>query len=153
MTKPGSDVIIIGAGITGIGAGYYLRANDISYTMLEGKDDLGGVWNTHRWHGARCDSDFIKYSFSFKPFLSAQCLQSSATIRRYLRAVAEEFSILENIRFNTRVTKAVFSTQAKRWTVHTSRCTLTSHFLINGNAYFSYQPYVPASKVAAKFKC
>src|SRR5206468_4960543 len=90
MAKPGihCEVIIIGAGITGIGAGYYLRANDISYTILEGKDDLGGVWNTHRWHGARCDSDFIKYSFSFKPFLSAQCLQSSATIRRYLRAVA-----------------------------------------------------------------
>src|SRR3989442_87972 len=79
MAKPGSEVIIIGAGITGIGAGYYLRANNISYTILEAKDDLGGVWNTHRWHGARCDSDFIKYSFSFKPFLSAQCLQSSGT--------------------------------------------------------------------------
>src|SRR2546430_10191572 len=93
MAKPGThcEVIIIGAGITGIGAGYYLRANNISYTILEAKDNLGGVWNTHRWHGARCDSDFIKYSFSFKPFLSAQCLQGSGTIRRYLRAVAEEF--------------------------------------------------------------
>src|SRR3989449_5347041 len=154
MAKPGThcEVIIIGAGITGIGAGYYLRANDISYTILEAKDNLGGVWNTHRWHGARCDSDFIKYSFSFKPFLSAQCLQSSATIRRYLRAVAKEFSILENIRFNTRVTKAVFSTQAKRWTVHTSRGTFTARFLINGNGYFSDQPYVPAFKDADKFK-
>ena len=154
MAKPGThcDVIIIGAGITGIGAGYYLRANNISYTILESKDDLGGVWNTHRWHGARCDSDFIKYSFSFKPFLSAQCLQGRQQIQRYLRAVAEEFSILENIRFNTRVTKAVFSTQAKRWTVHTSRGTFTARFLINGNGYFSDQPYVPAFKDADKFK-
>src|SRR6266478_2904597 len=152
MAKPDSDVIIIGAGITGIGAGYYLRANNISYTILEGKDDLGGVWNTHRWHGARCDSDFIKYSFSFKPFLSAQCLQGRQQIQRYLRAVAEEFSILENIRFNTRVTEAVFSTQAKRWTVHTGRGTFTARFLINGNGYFSDQPHVPAFKDADKFK-
>src|SRR2546426_12594869 len=65
MAKPDSDVIIIGAGITGIGAAYYLRANNVSYTILEGKDDLVEFWNTHRWHGARCDSDFIKYSFSF----------------------------------------------------------------------------------------
>ena len=154
MAKPGihCEVIIIGAGITGIGAGYYLRANDISYTILEGKDDLGGVWNTHRWHGARCDSDFIKYSFSFKPFLSAQCLQSSATIRRYLRAVAKEFSILENIRFNTLVARAVFDSREERWRVHTTRGVFSARFLFNGNGYFSDQPYVPAFKDADKFR-
>src|SRR5438093_5079969 len=125
MAKPGThcEVIIIGAGITGIGAGYYLRANDISYTILEAKDNLGGVWNTHRWHGARCDSDFIKYSFSFKPFLSAQCLQGREQIHEYLRSIATEFSILDHIRFDTRVIKAVFNVEEQRWAVHTNRGT------------------------------
>ena len=75
--NPYRTAIIIGAGITGIGASYYLGANNISYLVLEGKSDLGGVWNTQRWHGARCDSDIIKYSFSFKPFLSKDFLQNS----------------------------------------------------------------------------
>ncbi len=152
MNSRNFSVIVIGAGITGIGAAYYLHANNISYAVLEGKDDVGGVWNTHRWHGARCDSDFIKYSFSFKPFLSAQCLQGRQQIQQYLRSVAEEFSILENIRFNTRVTRAVFSTREKRWTVHTSQGSFTAQFLINGNGYFSDQPYVPVFKDADKFK-
>src|SRR3989454_4521650 len=143
MAKPGSEVIIIGAGITGIGAGYYLRANNISYTILEAKDDLGGVWNTHRWHGARCDSDFIKYSYSFKPFLSDRCLHGSAQIQAYLRAVAEEYGILEHVRFNTRVIKAVFDTSKHRWLVHTTQDVFTAQFLINGNGYFSDEPYVP----------
>jgi len=144
--------IIIGAGITGISAAYYLRAHDISYTILEAKQDLGGVWNTHRWHGARCDSDFIKYSFSFKPFLSAQCLQGRAQIQAYLRSVAKEFSILHHIRFNTRVIKAVFSVGGQRWTLHTDRGTFSAQFLINGNGYFSDRPYVPDFKDADKFR-
>jgi monooxygenase len=147
-----STVIVIGAGITGIGAAYYLRANEISYTILEAKQDLGGVWNTHRWHGARCDSDFIKYSFSFKPFLSAQCLQGREQIHEYLRCVAKEFSISDNIRFNTRVTKAVFNAREQRWTVHTNQGTVTAQFLINGNGYFSDRPYVPVFKDADKFE-
>ena len=145
-------VIIIGAGITGIGTAYHLDANGISYAILEGKQDVGGVWNTHRWHGARCDSDFIKYSFSFKPFLSAQCLQGREQIQEYLRSVAQEFSILEHIRFGTWVTKAVFSVERKRWTVHTSQGTYTARFLVNGNGYFSDDPYVPVFKDAERFR-
>lgn len=146
-----STVIIIGAGITGIGAAYYLRANNISYTILEAKDDLGGVWNTHRWHGARCDSDFIKYAFSFKLFLSPYCLQDREQIHQYLRSVAEEFAILENIRFNTAVTKAVFDLAEKQWVVHTNEGKFTSQFVINGNGYFS-DPYVPVFKDSEIFK-
>jgi len=145
-------MVIIGAGMTGIGAAYYLRASNIPYAILEAKADLGGVWNTHRWHGARCDSDFIKYSFSFKPFLSGRCLHSRQTIQDYLRAVATEFSILENIRFNTRVIKVVFDVRAQHWTVHTDRGTLSAQFLINGNGYFADEPHVPVFKDVAKFR-
>lgn len=146
------DVIVVGAGITGIGASYYLGAHNIRHAVLEAGSNLGGVWNTHRWHGARCDSDFIKYSFSFKPFLSPQCLQGREQIHQYLRSVAMEFSILENIRFNTRVAKAAFDVGARRWTVHTDQGVFTARFLINGNGYFSEQPYVPAFKGTARFR-
>jgi monooxygenase len=146
------SVIIIGAGMSGIAAAYYLRANGIPYTILEAKSDLGGVWNTHRWHGARCDSDFIKYSFSFKPCLSAQCLQSREQIHEYLHGVAREFAIAENIRLNCRVLKAVFHPEEQRWAVHTSGGVFGAQFLINGNGYFADEPHVPAFLDAEKFK-
>ena len=145
------DVIVIGAGVTGIGAGYYLRKAGLSYAILERDTDLGGVWHTHRWHGARCDSDFVKYSFSFKPFLSDRCLQSREEIQRYLRWVAAEFGILDEIRFETRVIRADFDLAETRWIVRTSRGMFTSQFLINGNGYFS-EPYVPRFPGTEQFK-
>ncbi len=146
-----STVIIIGAGITGIGAAYYLGANKISYTILERSPDVGGVWFTHRWHGARCDSEFIKYSFSFKPFLSPYRMQGQEQIHQYLRSVAGEFAILQNIRFNTLVTKTVFDLHDKQWIVHTPSGMFTSQFLLNGNGYFS-GPYVPVFKGSERFR-
>src|ERR1043166_263025 len=150
--RPIMSVIVIGAGMTGLAAGYYLRESGIPYTILEAKSDLGGVWNTHRWHGARCDSDFIKYSFSFKPFLSERCLQSRSQIQAYLRAVAQEFGIVRHIRFNTRVLKAVFDSSRQCWSVHTTDGVFTAEFLINGNGYFADEPYCPTLKDAGRFK-
>ena len=118
--------------------------------MLEANGDVGGVWHTQRWHGARCDSDFIKYSFSFKPYLSPHCLQGRAEIQRYLRSVAEEFAILEHIRFGTRVTAASFDTGRNAGSWRRSRGTFTAQFLINGNGYFS-APHVPKFRAPASF--
>jgi len=146
------NAIVIGAGMTGIAAGYYLSAKGISYTILEAKSDLGGVWNTHRWHGARCDSDFIKYSFSFKPYLSERCLHGRARIQAYLRKVAEEFGILPRIRFDARVLKAVFDSRRQCWAVHTTQGIFTARFLINGNGYFADEPHVPALEGAEHFR-
>ncbi len=106
-------------------------------------DDLGGTWYTQRWHGARCDSDFVKYSYSFKPYSSQRCLLNREEIHRYLRSVAEEFGILEHIRFDTHVISASFDTHTQRWVVHTNRGSFRSQFLINGNGYFSL-PHVPS---------
>ena len=145
-----TTVVVIGAGITGIGAAYYLGDNGFRYVVLEANDDLGGTWYTQRWHGARCDSDFVKYSYSFKPYPSEQCLLERAEIHRYLRSVAEEFAILEHIRFDTRVTSASFDTDTQRWTVHTNRGSFRSQFLINGNGYFS-SPHVPTFAGADNF--
>jgi len=139
-----TTAIIIGSGITGLGAAYYLKQHHIPYVILEAKPDLGGVWNSQRWHGSRCDSDILKYSFSFKPVMADQRLQGRAEIHAYLRSVAQDFHLSENIRFNTPVTKAVFDTKQKQWTVHTNGDTFSAQFLFNGNGYFADKPYVPA---------
>src|ERR1051325_3273236 len=123
MNSTDTTAIIIGAGITGIGAAYYLRDAGIPYIVLEANSDLGGVWHTQRWHGARCDTDFIKYSYSFKPHLSPNCLQDRAEIQRYLRSVAEEFAIVDHIRFDTPVTAASFDSRTQRWVVRTNQGT------------------------------
>lgn len=151
MTGQDLDVIVIGAGMTGIAAGYYLARSGLSFAILEARDEVGGVWSTQRWHGVRCDSDFIKYSFSFRPHLSPLCLQPGEAIRAYLQCVAEEFGLVARIRFGTRVLRAAFSTPTGRWSVETSRGSFSARFLMNGNGYFSEEPHVPAFKDAERF--
>lgn len=151
MKSTDTTAIIVGAGITGIGAAYYLRDSNIPYVVLEANSDLGGVWHTQRWHGARCDSDFIKYCFSFKPYLSPHCLQDRAEIQRYLRSVTEEFGIVDHVRFGTLVHSASFNSRTQRWVVETNRGTFTAQFLINGNGYFS-APHMPEFPGAEEFR-
>lgn len=144
------DALVVGAGISGLGAAYYLRANGFSYQVLEQSADVGGIWNTQRWHGARCDSDFIKYSFSFKPFLSRRCLEGRERIQRYLREVAEDCGLLASIRFGTRVLAADFDPARRVWVVRTDRGTLEAQFLFNGNGYFT-GPHRPRFDGAGRF--
>src|SRR5262249_53389607 len=146
-----TTVLIVGDGITGLGAAYHLGAHGIPYIILEKDADVGGVWHTHRWHGVRCDSEFIKYSFSFKPFLSPQAVQSGAMIHRYLRATATELGIVERIRFNAAVTRARFDLEAKQWIVETTQGVFTSQFLLNGNGYFA-NPHVPVFPGSDRFR-
>ena len=146
------SAIVVGAGMTGIAAGYYLGRRNIPYVVLEAKQDLGGVWNRHRWHGVRCDSDVIKYSFSFRPYLSDDCLQSGANLKAYLHGVAAEFGVLANIRFGVPVTRATFDPRTHRWTVRTPSGVHTARFLINGNGYYADEPHVPHFPGEARFK-
>jgi monooxygenase len=146
-----ADVLVVGAGITGLAAGYHLGAHGIPYTILERGDDVGGVWRTHRWHGARCDSEIAKYSFSFRPFLSRRRLETAAGIHGYLGAVSREFGIRDRVRFDTAVRRAVFDPRAQRWMVDTSRGPFTGRFLVNGNGYFS-APHVPRLEGRDRFR-
>jgi monooxygenase len=143
--------IIVGSGITGLGAAYYLGRRGIPYIVLEAKEDVGGVWFSQRWHGARCDSDIVKYSFSFRPVLSDRALVEQPEIHAYLRSVAEEFGIRQHIRFGTAVTRAAFDTREKLWRVETTQGTFTAQFLFNGNGYFSDRPHVPEFPGTADF--
>lgn len=149
--KADRDVIIVGAGMTGLAAAYHMARAGFSYTILEAAADLGGVWRAHRWHGARCDSDFVKYSFAFRPHLSDSCLQPREKIHAYLGGVADEFGIRRHIRFGTRVLKAAFDTQHRLWTVTTNAGEVGAPFLVNGNGYFADEPYIPALPGASEF--
>jgi cation diffusion facilitator CzcD-associated flavoprotein CzcO len=144
------DVVIVGAGVTGIGAAYHLGRRGISHVILEAAGDLGGIWRTHRWPGARCDSEFIQYAYSFRPLPSDRSLLPAEEIHRYLRSVAGEFGIAGRIRFGTRVEKAAFDQEAGLWRVHTNREIFSSRFLLNANGYFS-DPHVPAFRDLDRF--
>ncbi|MGA7723184.1 MAG: NAD(P)/FAD-dependent oxidoreductase [Ignavibacteriaceae bacterium] len=144
-------VIIIGAGITGIASSYYLTQANIPHLILEKSTEIGGIWHSQKWPGIRCDSYIIKYSYSFKPFLSNQCLVSGETIHNYLNNVSKEFGIQDKVIFGVTVKKAVFHSEDKVWRVYTDKGVFKTNFIINANGYFS-EPHMPTFKGSDIFK-
>lgn len=146
------DVLIVGAGISGIGAGYHLgtRCPGRSYVILEGRDDLGGTWDLFRYPGIRSDSDMYTLGFSFRPWTDDKSIADGDSILRYLRSTAAEHGIDRHIRFGHHVTRASWSSQDARWTVEaldkaTGRSVrLTCGFLFMCSGYYRYeQGYTP----------
>jgi monooxygenase len=147
-----TNVIIVGAGLTGIGASYYLAKNNIDHVLLEKSDTTGGVWSHQKWPGIRCDTDIIKYSYSFKPLLSEHCLVPGKTISNYLDDVSQEFGIRDRTVFGITVERAEFRSRENRWYVHTNKGVYCSRFLINANGYFLDAPHVPSFAGTDTFK-
>jgi len=116
---PHTDVIIIGAGLSGIGAGYHLQkfCPDRSYVILEGRPRLGGTWDKFRYPGIRSDSDMHTLGYSFKPWNAPKSISDGPSILAYLQETADEYGISERIRFNRRMTAAHWSTKTATWTV------------------------------------
>ena len=135
------DVVIIGAGLSGIGAAWRLqrqRPGD-TYAVLEARDAIGGTWDLFRYPGVRSDSDMFTLGYPFRPWREPESLASGDKIRRYIEDTADEAGITKNIRFGTRVTRAAWSSTAARWTVHTADGdTLTCTFLYGCTGYYSY---------------
>ena len=152
MREIEKTVIIVGAGLAGICASYYLSKNGIPNLILEKSTEAGGIWSSLNWPGIRCDTEILNYSYSFKPFLSENSLVPGSEISGYLKATADQFGITGKIRFDTRVTGAGFSTVTNSWTVQTNRGRFRSKFLINANGYFSDQPHVPEFAGSDNFK-
>jgi cation diffusion facilitator CzcD-associated flavoprotein CzcO len=113
------DVLIVGAGISGIGAAYHLgkQCPKVGYTILEGRADLGGTWDLFRYPGIRSDSDMFTLGFSFRPWKEAKAIADGPSILNYLRETAQEYGIDRHIRFNQRVKGASWSSEELRWTV------------------------------------
>ncbi|MFM7756780.1 MAG: NAD(P)-binding protein, partial [Actinomycetota bacterium] len=113
------DVLIVGAGISGIGGAYHLQREcpDRSYVILEGRSELGGTWDLFRYPGIRSDSDMHTLGFSFKPWKEAKSIADGPSILRYLKETASEFGIDRHIRFDHQVSNASWSSDTARWTV------------------------------------
>ncbi|GAA0464191.1 monooxygenase flavin-binding family protein [Actinoplanes capillaceus] len=135
------DVLIIGAGLSGIGAAWRLqrqRPRD-TYAILEARGAIGGTWDLFRYPGVRSDSDMYTLSYPFRPWREPESLASGDKIRKYIEDTADEAGITRHIRFGTRVVRADWSTADAHWTVHTADGTvLTCGFLYGCAGYYSY---------------
>jgi monooxygenase len=117
------DVLIIGAGISGIGAAYHLqqRCPDRSYAIIEARDAIGGTWDLFRYPGIRSDSDMYTFGYAFRPWTDGQVFADGPSIRQYVTDTAEQSGITENIRFGERLISASFDSVSARWTVEIER--------------------------------
>jgi monooxygenase len=152
MTVEHVDVVVVGAGISGIGAGYHLqeRCPNRTYVILEGRDDIGGTWDLFRYPGVRSDSDMHTLGYSFKPWTAAKSIADGPSILEYLRETMREFGIDRHIRFGHLVSTAEWSSADARWTVTAQRkvtgetVTITCSYLFMCSGYYSYKSgYTP----------
>ena len=138
------DVIIVGAGLSGIGAAYRLEETnpEATYAILEARDAIGGTWDLFRYPGVRSDSDMFTLSYPFRPWTRDEAMADGADIRDYIRDTAAETGVGEQIRFDTRVVAASWSSAGARWTVTvqgaTGESTLTCAFLYSCTGYYDY---------------
>jgi len=146
MTNQPFDVLVVGAGISGICAAYHLQRScpDRTYTILEARDDIGGTWDLFRYPGIRSDSDMYTLGYSFKPWTNPKAIADGPSIIAYLREAAKENGIDRNIRFGHRVRRAVWSSDEARWTVEAERgerkepVRFTCNFLFMCSGYYDY---------------
>jgi monooxygenase len=144
------DVLIVGAGLSGIGAGYHLQQKcpGKSYVILEGRDTIGGTWDLFRYPGIRSDSDMFTLGYSFKPWIEAKAIADGPRILNYVRETAAENGIDKKIRYHHCVKRASWSTQEARWTVEAERSSAESatelvrfscNFLFMCSGYYKYE--------------
>ncbi len=153
------DVLIVGAGLSGIGAGWHLqdRCPGKSYAILEARDDLGGTWDLFRYPGIRSDSDMHTLGYRFKPWTAAKSIADGPSILEYVRETARDHGIEEKIRFGHRVVAAHWSSEAARWTVEAERAggevvVLTCDFLWTCSGYYRYdEGYTPQFEGVERF--
>jgi monooxygenase len=155
------DVVVVGAGISGIGAAYHLQtmSPDRSFVILEGRADLGGTWDLFRYPGVRSDSDMHTLGYGFKPWTASKSIADGPAILDYLRETATENGIDDHIRFRHLVTKAEWSSKDSKWTVDAQRSdsgettTFTCGFLFMCSGYYSYKGgYTPEFEGRERFR-
>lgn len=136
------DVVIVGAGISGIGAAYHLleKRPDTSFVILDTKEEFGGTWSTHRYPGTRSDSDLYTFGYRFKPWTSAP-IATRQEILGYLGEVIEENGIGPHIRYRHTVTSATWSSRTKLWTLRVTRADLAEELVFTAGFLWMCQGY------------
>jgi monooxygenase len=159
MTLEHTDVLIVGAGLSGIGAGYHLQANcpGRTYMILEGREASGGTWDLFRYPGIRSDSDMYTLGYSFRPWTQAKAIADGPSILNYIRDTARDYGIDKHIRYGHQVKSAAWSTEDALWTVEAQRgeetVRFTCSFLFLCGGYYSYaQGYTPDFAGVERFK-
>ena len=138
------DVLIVGAGLSGIGAAHQLQKAfpRRTYTILESRDAIGGTWDLFRYPGVRSDSDMMTLGYRFRPWTHEKAIADGPSILRYVRDTAAEAGIERHIRFGHRVVRAAWSTEDARWTVDAvhdgETVTLTASVLYLCSGYYHY---------------
>ena len=138
------DVVVVGAGLSGIGAGRHLQMQSPSKTfvILEGRATSGGTWDLFRYPGIRSDSDMYTLGYAFRPWTEAKSIADGPSILKYVRETASDHGIDNHIRFNTRVLSADWSSETATWTVETSTPegpkAFTCSFLFMCSGYYDY---------------
>ena len=151
------DVVIMGAGLSGIGAGYRLqtRCPSKKYVILEGRSEIGGTWDLFRYPGVRSDSDMFTLGYSFRPWKEARAIADGPSILKYVRDTAREYGIDRHIRFQQRVRSASWSSDEGRWLVevecgHGGTAQYSCEFLYGCTGYYrydsGYEPEFPGAK-------
>ncbi len=158
------DVLIIGAGISGIDAGYHLNkfAPKKTYVILENRERIGGTWDLFRYPGIRSDSDMLTMGYHFKPWKHDSTISPGDKIRDYVTETARENGIDKHIRFRHNVVSASWDSATARWTVEGTKrdesgketpVTLTANFLFSCAGYYRYsEGYTPEFKGREDFK-
>jgi monooxygenase len=140
------DVLIVGAGLSGINAAYYMqtRCPTKRYAILEGRSALGGTWDLFRFPGVRSDSDMHTLGYAFRPWREAKAIADGPSILKYIRETAEEYGIDRKILFGHQVRRATWSSADATWTVEAERgpgkevVQFTCNFLYMCSGYYDY---------------
>ncbi|OBB75036.1 NAD(P)/FAD-dependent oxidoreductase [Mycobacterium sp. 852014-52144_SCH5372336] len=144
------DVVIVGAGISGISAAWHLqdRCPGKTYAILERRENLGGTWDLFKYPGIRSDSDMFTLGFRFKPWTSEKAIADGPSIMAYLKETVAEYGIDKHIRYQHRVLSANWSDEKNHWTVRVERdgeeAEITASFLFAASGYYNYdEGYTP----------
>jgi len=155
------DVLIIGAGLSGIGAAVHLQRDcpDRSYAILESRATSGGTWDLFRYPGIRSDSDMYTLGYAFKPWREAKAIADGPSILKYIRETAAEYGVEKHIRYHHRVLDASWSSAETRWTVRVEHgearevVSITCNFLFACTGYYNYaRGYVPEFEGVGDYK-
>jgi len=155
------DIIIIGAGLSGIGAACHLERKNKNkkYLILEAREELGGTWSLFKYPGIRSDSDMYTFGYSFKTWDDDKSFADAPSILRYLNQASEEFNVKDKIVYHQKVISYNFDTKDNLWTLKVINPTTqeesyySSQFIFNASGYYNYDHgYTPEFKGLENFK-
>ncbi len=161
MKEQHFDVIIVGAGVSGVGAGCHLTMNakKKNFAILERRKDMGGTWDLFRYPGIRSDSDMYTFGYAFRPWQGTKVLADGPAIKQYVIDTAKEYGVDKKIRFGRKVVHSSWSTERGLWTINVlneetdKEEVYTADFIINASGYYNYDKgYKPEFAGEKSFK-